>query len=183
VSNSLRSTDQRWVFGYGSLVWRPAFAFLERVPGYIRGWERRYWQGSTDHRGVPEAPGRVVTLISAPRSECWGIAYRVAPDAWEHVASALDHRERGGFDRKRVTVEFREPDRRAVRALVYVATERNPNYLGPASDVEIAAQIRNAHGPSGPNREYALELAAALRSIGAADDHVFAIADLLAADP
>jgi len=133
--------------------------------------------------GVLNLRGRVVTLISAQQSQCWGIAYRVAPDAWERVASALDHRERGGFDRKRVTVEFREPDRCAVRALAYVATERNPNYLGPASDVEIAAQIRAAHGPSGPNREYALELAVALRSIGAVDDHVFAIADLLTADP
>jgi cation transport regulator ChaC len=104
----------------------------------------------------------------------------VAPDAWESVTDALDHRERGGFDRKDITVGFRDPDHAAVRALVYVATERNPNYLGPALDSEIAAQIRDAHGPSGPNAEYALELAAALRSIEADDDHVFAIADLLA---
>jgi cation transport regulator ChaC len=181
VCTSQLPTEDLWVFGYGSLVWRPAFPFLERLPGYICGWARRYWQGSTDHRGVPEAPGRVVTLIPAPQSQCWGIAYRVALEAWERVAANLDHRERGGFDRKRVTVEFRDPERSAVRALVYVATERNPNYLGPASDAEIAAQIRNAHGPSGPNAEYALELAAALRSIEAVDDHVFAIADLLVA--
>jgi len=181
VSTSRLPTENRWVFGYGSLVWRPAFPFLERRPGYICGWARRYWQGSTDHRGVPEAPGRVVTLIPAPHCQCWGIAYRVAPDAWQRVTATLDHRERGGFDRKYVTVEFREPDHSAVRAVVYVATERNPNYLGPASDAEIAAQIRNAHGPSGANAEYALELAAALRGIEAVDDHVFTIADLLAA--
>jgi cation transport protein ChaC len=105
----------------------------------------------------------------------------VAPDAWERVTEALDHRERGGFDRKEVTVGFRDPDHPAVRALVYVATERNPNYLGPAVDSEIAAQIRDAHGPSGSNTEYALELAAALRGIEADDGHVFAIADLLSA--
>jgi cation transport regulator ChaC len=105
----------------------------------------------------------------------------VAPYAWERVIQELDHRERGGFDRKEVTVEFRDPDLPAVRALVYVATDRNPNYLGPAMDSEIAAQIRDAHGPSGSNAEYALELAAALRSIEADDGHVFAIADLLAA--
>ncbi len=126
-------------------------------------------------------PGRVVTLIPAPRHQCWGVAYRVAPDAWERVTQALDHRERGGFDRKDVAVGFRDPDHPAVRALVYVATERNSNYLGPAMDSEIAAQIRGAHGPSGANAEYALELAAALRSIEADDDHVFAIADLVAA--
>jgi cation transport protein ChaC len=180
VSASQRSTENHWVFGYGSLVWRPAFPFLERRPGFICGWARRYWQGSTDHRGVPEAPGRVVTLIRAPQQRCWGIAYRVAPDAWKSVMAALDHRERGGFDRERVTVELRGCDRAPVEALVYVATERNPNYLGPASDLEIAAQIRGARGPSGPNAEYALELAAALRGIDADDDHVFTIADLVA---
>jgi len=181
VSASQQPTENAWVFGYGSLVWRPAFPFLERRPGYIQGWARRFWQGSTDHRGVPEAPGRVVTLIPAPQHRCWGVAYRVASDAWDQVIENLDHRERGGFDRKRVTVEFRGSDQAAVEALVYVATERNPNYLGPAADSEIAAQIRNANGPSGPNAEYALELAAALRSIDADDDHVFTIADLLAA--
>ncbi len=181
MSTLQRPTENGWVFGYGSLVWRPAFPYLERRPGYIRGWARRFWQGSTDHRGVPEAPGRVVTLISAPQHRCWGIVYRVASDAWDQVIETLDHRERGGFDRKRVTVEFRGAEHAAVEARVYGATERNPNYLGPAADSEIAAQIRSAHGPSGPNTEYALELAAALRSIDADDDHVFSIADLLAA--
>ncbi len=181
MSASRQPTRNGWIFGYGSLLWRPAFPFVERRPGYIRGWARRFWQGSTDHRGVPEAPGRVVTLIVAPQQRCWGVAYRVASDAWEQVIQGLDHRERGGFERKRVTVEFRDSEQPAVEALVYVATERNPNYLGPATDFEIAAQIRHARGPSGPNAEYALELAAALRSIDADDDHVFSIADLLAA--
>jgi cation transport regulator ChaC len=122
-----------------------------------------------------------VTLIRAPQQQCWGIAYRVAPEDWERVIQKLDFRERGGFDRKDVEVGFRAHDLPAVRALVYVATERNPNYLGPAMDSEIAAQIRDAHGPSGPNIEYALELAAALRGIDADDEHVFAIADLLVA--
>jgi cation transport protein ChaC len=180
VSTSQAPTENCWVFGYGSLVWRPEFSYLQRLPGFISGWARRYWQGSTDHRGVPEAPGRVVTLIPAPQHRCWGVAYRVAPDEWERVTQALDHRERGGFDRKDVTVRFRDPDHPAVRALVYVATEQNSSYLGPAMDSEIAAQIRDACGPSGPNAEYALELAAALRGIEADDDHVFAIADLLA---
>ncbi|NIM02481.1 MAG: gamma-glutamylcyclotransferase, partial [Acidobacteria bacterium] len=87
---------------------------------------------------------------------------------------------RGGFDRTRVRVEFRGAMDPPVSALVYLASDRNPNYLGPASESEIAEQIRRATGPSGPNAEYALRLAEALRDLDAADDHVFAIADRVA---
>lgn len=179
MSGASNSASGVWIFGYGSLVWRPSFPHLERGPGFIRGWVRRFWQGSTDHRGVPSAPGRVVTLIASPADRCWGVAYRVAGEARQEVLAALDHRERGGFDRHRVRVEFADSGRPPAEALVYVAGSRNPNFLGPASDVEIAAQIRGSRGPSGPNLEYALRLAESLAEIGAEDDHVFAIADLL----
>ena len=66
-----------WLFGYGSLIWRPASPFVERRPASARGYARRFWQGSTDHRGVPEAPGRVVTLLPSAGDRCEGVAYRV----------------------------------------------------------------------------------------------------------
>lgn len=110
------------------------------------------------------------------------MAYRVAADERERVLETLDHRERGGFDRIPVEVEFPGSGDGPVSAFVYLANERNPNYLGPASDAEIVAQIRRARGPSGPNAEYAVELAQALRDIDATDDHVFAIVDRLSRD-
>ncbi len=179
MSNSLPDRATFWIFGYGSLMWRPAFPHRERHPGFIRGWARRFWQGSTDHRGVPGAPGRVVTLTRAPNQRCWGMAYRIAGEEREAVLEILDHRERGGFDHHEVAVEFRDRAQPPVRALVYLATEENPNYLGAASISEIAAQIRQSRGPSGANAEYVLRLAEALRAIGAADDHVFAVAERL----
>jgi cation transport regulator ChaC len=166
-----------WIFGYGSLVWRPAFAHSERQPAFIEGWARRFWQGSTDHRGVPGAPGRVVTLVPEQDHICWGMAYRVERDYADEVLERLDHRERGGYARRDVTVALRDGQR--APGLIYVATSTNHNFLGPAQLSEIAEQVKRASGPSGPNEEYVLRLAEALREIDAEDPHVFALEALL----
>ena len=155
-----------WVFGYGSLVWRPSIPFVEREPAWIGGWARRFWQGSTDHRGVPGAPGRVVTLVEEPGAVCWGMAYRVEAAERDAVLATLDHREKGGYDRREVTIHFRARD--PVAGLVYLATPDNPNYLGPAPLDAIASQVRAASGPSGGNVEYVESLARALREMDAA---------------
>lgn len=177
----MRSRSELWIFGYGSLVWRPSFPYEEMKPAYIRGWTRRFWQGSTDHRGLPGAPGRVVTLVRESESHCWGMAYRIAAARAESVLLHLDHREKGGYERHREPLHFAQEAHRAVRpvGLVYLANEQNPNYLGPASLDEIASQVRGSHGPSGSNREYVLRLARSLREIGAHDPHVFALEERL----
>ena len=169
-----------WIFGYGSLVWRPSFPFETRRSAHLLGWARRFWQGSTDHRGLPDAPGRVVTLIAAPGERCDGLAYRVGPELVAQVLDELDHRERGGYERLRVTLHFDGSTPPVTDALVYRATSGNPNYLGPAALPEIARQVREASGPSGPNVDYVLRLARSLRELGATDPHVFALEALLA---
>ncbi len=173
----------RWIFGYGSLVWRPAFEHLEARPALLRGWSRRFWQGSTDHRGVPGAPGRVVTLVRDDGARCIGMAYRVSQATWDEVIGALDHREKGGYERHAIELALL-PDEQPVASVVYVAGPTNPNYLGPAPASEIVAQIARSTGPSGPNDEYLLRLEEALRALGADDPHVFELAALLRAiDP
>lgn len=178
MSTTIANERELWVFGYGSLVWRPAFPFVERSPGWVSGWARRFWQASTDHRGVPEDPGRVVTVIREARSRCWGMTYRVAPDAADEVIARLDHREQGGYERITTEVVLAS-GARLPRAVMYVATADNPRYAGPAPLEEIAAQVRRCVGPSGPNREYVLRLAEALRELGAGPDedaHVYELA-------
>ncbi len=175
------SEQDRWIFGYGSLVWRPAFDHLERVPATVRGFARRFWQGSPDHRGVPEAPGRVVTLIRRPGAVCWGMAYRVSPEVYGQVTLALDERESGGFERVRVELCFDAPDRDSEPALMYVAPEGNANFLGPAPFDAMVAQVATARGMSGPNSEYVLRLAESLRDHGVDDAHVLRLAEAVAA--
>lgn len=159
-------------------MWRAGFPYLERRPAYVLGFARRFWQGSTDHRGLPHAPGRVVTLVAEPHARCWGMAYRVDDGELPGVLAALDHRERGGYARLELPLGFGDASGPA-RAVTYVATAQNPSYLGPAPLEAIAAQIAHAHGPSGPNPDYVLRLAEALRAIGASDPHVFALETLL----
>jgi glutathione-specific gamma-glutamylcyclotransferase len=162
-----------WIFGYGSLLWRPAFPYAERRGCWISGFARRFWQGSTDHRGVPGAPGRVVTLEHAAETRCFGAAYRIGESDKDAVLANLDHRERGGYERLQLPLSF--GDGTSAPGLVYIATQSNPNYLGPAPLDAIAAQVSRACGPSGANTEYVLRLADALRELGFDDDHVFAL--------
>ncbi len=165
-----------WVFGYGSLVWRPDFPFAESRIATISGWERRFWQGSTDHRGVPEAPGRVVTLVEAPGAVCWGRAYLIEAASRAEVIAHLDYREKGGYSLHDVDISFPRHVGKRAAGLIYIANPGNPNWLGEAPMAEIAAQVRGSVGPSGRNVEYVIELARALREIGADDAHVFELA-------
>ncbi len=158
-----------WLFGYGSLIYKVDFPYLEKRPASIYGWQRRFWQASHDHRGTPESPGRVVTLVEKTGARCKGMAYRVSPDVFEH----LDVREKNGYLRFTTPMTF--DDGVVEDGLVYIATEDNAAFLGPASAEDIARQIAGSVGPSGPNRDYLLNLAEALRDLGDEDPHVFEI--------
>ncbi|KAG9480905.1 hypothetical protein GDO78_010269 [Eleutherodactylus coqui] len=178
-----------WIFGYGSLVWRPDFEFASRRVGFIPGYSRKFWQGDTFHRGSPEMvsfglcvsmlphqhcwtltsllpfslqPGRVVTLQEDYQECTWGVAYEVRGDQIESSLQYLNIRESvlGGYVTK--FVEFYPQDEGetgVLPALVYIATPQNPSYLGPASEEDIAAQIVACSGRAGHNIEYLLRLA------------------------
>ena len=164
-----------WIFGYGSLLFRPDFPFARSVVGTVRGHARRFHQGSPDHRGTPEALGRVVTLVRDPAASTTGIAYEVLADDAESVLGKLDLREQGGYARVEVDVLLQDGE---VRATTWIAPPDNPYWLGDAPLAAIVEHVRGARGPSGANLDYVLALDAKLRELGIDDPHVASLAAL-----
>lgn len=162
--------EQHWIFGYGSLIYKVDFPYLDRELASLRGWSRRFWQGSHDHRGTPESPGRVVTLVRDAEALCRGVAFLVDESVFAH----LDHREKNGYERHRIPLQL-EQRKETVIGTFYVAAADNPAFLGDAPDREIAMHIAASHGPSGSNADYLLSLATALRDIGEHDTHVLSL--------
>jgi len=179
------ATDVVWVFGYGSLIWRPAMAYAERRAGRNEGWARRFWQSSTDHRGTASAPGRVVTLVEA-EGAVWGIAYAIGRDAWPAIEAVLEAREQQGYARLTVEIALAVGEQAGaiverVAGLLYVATPANPYFIGPEPVEATAAIVRRSHGPSGSNLDYVLELDRSLIAMGATDPDVRGLAERVAA--
>ncbi len=180
---TLTDFDEIWLFGYASLIYKVDFPILAKKKAAIQGWKRRFWQGSHDHRGTPDEPGRVATLVAENNEVCFGMAYQVSEDVFEH----LDHREKNGYLRYEVDIQLYEDssdsgsgsgsgsESKIVKGLVYIAPTDNDAFLGHASEKEIAKHILRSVGPSGPNCDYLLDLADALRALNVDDAHVFEI--------
>ena len=185
--------DPLWIFGYGSLCWKADYPCEETFVGRVRGYRRLFAQRSTDHRGTPEAPGLVATLVSdaeleelemrapdecAAASSVCGVCYRVGKDDVAKVLSDLDFREKGGYTRDLVEVAPAKGVGPAVRALLYTANPANPNFFPVCltESLDAAAQIiARAHGPSGPNDEYLYRLSDFLDSVEERDEHVLGL--------
>lgn len=172
-----------FVFGYGSLVWRPGVEHVDSRVACLHSFVRRFHQGSTDHRGTPSFPGRVVTLVPQAGGRTWGVALRLPPPGPRRIAAlaCLEEREKQYDVRLRAHL-FDSPahDARVCvhNALLYVAspdTAKNVNYVGETSFDITTDVIARAVGPSGHNCEYVYQLAAAIRALGpeAADEALF----------
>ncbi|KAF3933911.1 hypothetical protein ABW19_dt0205116 [Dactylella cylindrospora] len=171
MSDPLGSSEDFWIFGYGE-----------------------------DHRGTPEAPGRVVTLIEHDTEEpVWGAAYLIAPaevseqlvapkivpKEVERIKSYLDLREINGYTIHRHPVHHNLPEVEAdgvpnpIQAILYIGTPDNPQFVGPPPSTRALAQhILDSRGPSGENKEYLYNLHTALEQLApeAHDPHISELA-------
>ena len=164
------NTDAFWIFGYGSLIWKPNFPFICKKPAILTGWSRRFYQGSPDHRGTDAFPGRVVTLLQIPGEKCYGMAYQIAATNQQQILRYLDVREQKGYSLLSEKIQFL--DHKQSQALVYIADPQNPHYIGPASAKDIASQIKKSIGPSGSNLEYFIQLRTALQQFSPPENHL-----------
>jgi cation transport protein ChaC len=171
--------EDLWVFGYGSLMWRPGFDFLERVPARLIGLHRGLCVFSFVHRGTPERPGVVLGLDRG--GMCRGIAYRVAAGK---SAATVDYL-RG---REQVTSVYLETTRqvwlegdpqRQVPALCYVVDRGHPQYAGRLTLAEQLHYVRQGTGVSGANRDYVLATVPALEALGYRETELHLLAERL----
>src|ERR1700683_189239 len=164
--NRTSSAEDLWVFGYGSLMWRPGFEFLERIPARLIGLHRALCVYSFVHRGTPERPGLVLGLDRG--GMCRGIAFRVAAAARQETIAYLRAREQvTSVYRETIRqIELEDHARRQVRALCYVVDRGHVQYAGRLTLAESLHYVRQGHGRSGPNRDYVLEAVRALDALG-----------------
>jgi cation transport protein ChaC len=178
-SETQLSKGDLWVFGYGSLIWRPGFEFIERVPARLIGEHRALCVYSFDHRGTPEKPGLVLGLDRG--GACRGIAFRVAASLREETIGYLRSREQTTHVYREVmrSVWLENHARQRVAALAYVVDRGHVQYAGRLSLVEQLHYVQQGHGRSGNNRDYVLSTVKAIEAEGFRDEPLHQLALML----
>jgi glutathione-specific gamma-glutamylcyclotransferase len=168
-----------WVFGYGSLMWRPGFAYLDSMPARLVGLHRALCVFSFVHRGTPERPGLVLGLDRG--GMCRGIAFRVAAVRRAETIDYLRSREQVTtvYLETMRRIELEDEQKRKVRALCYIVDRSHVQYAGRLSLAESLHHVRQGHGRSGPNRDYVLETVRALEALGYRESELHLLAERL----
>src|SRR5246500_880620 len=183
ASRTKPSRDDLWVFGYGSLMWRPGFEFIEQVPARLIGEHRALCVYSFDHRGTPEKPGLVLGLDRG--GACRGIALRVAAKLRDSTVDYLRSREQTTHIYREVmrSVWLDNDARQRVSALTYVVDRGHVQYAGRLALKEQLRIVQQGHGRSGNNRDYVLSTVRAIEAQGFRDGRLHQLALMLHEEP
>lgn len=159
---------EHWVFGYGSLMWRPGFDFLECQPARIGGYHRRLCVYSFVHRGTPERPGLVLGLDRG--GSCHGLAFRIEASKWQETLDYLRGREQVTS----VYVEAEKPVRllspeKEVTAVTYLVDRKHAQYAGLLETDSLLKFVLQGNGVSGRCIDYVRNTVSHLRDMDIRD--------------
>jgi len=166
----VQHNSTHWVFGYGSLIWRPGFAFIGQQLALVRGLHRRLCVYSYRHRGTEAQPGLVFGLM--PGGACRGMAFEVSAESWDEAHAYLAEREMDRGVYREVTRPLQLDDGRIVSALTFVVDTRHLQFAGKLDIAEQVRLVRLGVGESGPNPEYVLQTAEKLTELGIRDRYL-----------
>jgi cation transport protein ChaC len=169
-----------WVFGYGSLMWRPGFNFVERHLARLYGYHRSLCIFSHVHRGTPTAPGLVLGLDRG--GQCRGVAFRVEAGEAAATLAYLREREQATSVYLERRVRVRLDDGRDAWSVTYVADRNHSQYAGRLPPSELLRLVRQGAGISGANPDYVHATHQHLIEIGVSDPILAGIAETLAQD-
>lgn len=172
--------DELWVFGYGSLMWRPGFYFEESPLGLLKGAHRSMCIYSISHRGTPERPGLVLGLDQG--GACRGVAFRVRRGHEKETLDYLREREqvRKVYRETVRPVQLLDGSRRRVQAVCFLVDRNNSQYAGRLSLDEQLRIVSESAGDSGNNVEYVLNTVRHLEDAGVHDRLLSGLAARLA---
>lgn len=148
------ANESFWVFGYGSLIWRPGIPYMEKAKVKLLGYHRALCIRSYHHRGDRGRPGLVFGLDEG--GLCEGLAFKVAPEDRDEVLSYLYDRELITYCYMPMRLPMLFEDGSTCYALSFVANQYDNSYLPPMEIKDAVAVINSAHGKSGCNREYVI---------------------------
>ena len=175
----MQDISTHWVFGYGSLIWRPGFASKSQQQATMPGVHRRLCVYSYRHRGTERQPGLVFGLVRG--GSCRGMAFEVPAAEWHAVHAYLSEREMDRGVYREAMRPLLLADGRRVSALAFLVDEHHPQYAGRLNVAEQVQLVRHGVGESGRNPEYVLETARHLHALGIRDHYVDAIVAALEA--
>jgi len=162
-----------WVFGYGSLMWRPDFPYIEAQRVRVFGYHRALCALSTGHRGTLDRPSLIVGLDRG--GTCLGQAYHVAPEHVDDVAAYLQSREMksGVYEPRQVTINLAHGLKTS--ALTYAVCRESPLYTGKLPIERQAELVLQGKGVSGTGLDYLKSMVAHLDEMNIPCEHFRAV--------
>jgi cation transport protein ChaC len=159
-------TQDLWIFGYASLIWRPEFEILEQHPTKVQGWHRALKMWSRLNRGTPECPGLVFALLSG--GSCQGLVFRTPAMQVRQTIEQLWLREMPNSVYTTRWLQCPTPQG-PVNALAFTLPRSSPSYTGNLSPAQYQHIFQNATGRYGTTLDYAKETFHSLKQQGIHD--------------